>query len=334
MDRDTYSAQAIKLSEDKRKNDIACKKVLASKEILSYILHGVIPEYTCCSREEIAEQYIQPDAIRGEAPVAPGLTNKKEYVEGMQQEDAEFGESTIFFDVKFKALLPRNQQSKTQIGLYLDIEAQNQYHPGYPLEKRGIYYLSRLTSSQLQTVAYDTDYSSLQKSYSIWICMGDDIPQKEQLSISRYSFTKEDIYGWAKDKREHYDLMSMILIRLGEAPTEEKTLGMLQTLFLGEMNPKERIRRLEEEYQLKMSEEIKQEVVSMCTYSQAIEDRALRRGKEQGIEQGIKQGIEQGITIYRMLLKTKSIAQAAINLGLPEKEVRDIAEKFPMELTN
>ncbi|MDO5551175.1 MAG: hypothetical protein Q4F76_08385, partial [Lachnospiraceae bacterium] len=328
MRRDTYSAQAIKLAEDKRKNDNACKKVLASKEILSYILHEVVPEYASCRKEEIAEQYIEPNEIHGDVPIAPGLTNKKEYVEGMQQEDGEFGESTIFFDVKFKVLLPEGRRSKTQIGLYLDVEAQNQYRPGYPLEKRGIYYLSRLTSSQLQTVAYDTDYSSLQKSYSIWICMGNDIPQREKQSISRYTFAKEDVYGWAKDKREDYDLMSLIMIRLGDAPTEEKTLGMLQTLFLGDMDPKERIRRLEEEYQLKMSEEMEQEVVNMCTYSQAIEDRALKRGEELGKAQGI----ELGIAIYKMLLETKSVIRASANLGLPEKEVRNIAEKFQIEL--
>ena len=142
MRQDTYTTQAVKAAEDKINNDKACKKILASKEILAYILKGVVPEYAECSLEEIAKQYIEPDEIFGTVPVAPGLTGKREYIEGMQQEDGISGEATIFFDVKFKVLLPGSQKSSAQICLYVDMEAQNRYRPGYPLEKRGIYYLS------------------------------------------------------------------------------------------------------------------------------------------------------------------------------------------------
>ena len=90
-------------------------------------------------------------------------------------------------------------------------------------------------------------------------------------------------------------MMSLVILRLGEGPTEEKTLGMLQTLFLGSMIPEERLKRLEEEYQLNISEEIGEEVRNMCSYSQVIEDR------------GVERGIEKGILIYRTLLETKSI---------------------------
>lgn len=96
MRQDTYTAQAVKAAEDKINNDKACKKILASKEILAYILKGVVPEYAECSLEEIAKQYIEPDEIFGTVPVAPGLTGKREYIEGMQQEDGISGEATIF----------------------------------------------------------------------------------------------------------------------------------------------------------------------------------------------------------------------------------------------
>lgn len=341
MQKDTYSAMAVKQAEDKEKTDMACKRVLSSKEILAYILKGVVPEYAECSVEEIAENYIEPDEVRNDIPVAPGLTNKKGYVEGMAQEDGILGEATVFFDVKFKALLPGTECSKARFLLYVDIEAQNRYYPGYPLEKRGIYYLSRMISSQIQTISADTDYSTLQKSYSIWICLGGDIPQKERQSITRYAFSKEDIYGHSRENRQNYDLMSLILLRLGEEPTEEKTLGMLQTLFLGNMKPRERIRRLEEEYELHMSEEVEQEVVSMCTYSEMREERALARGIERGIECGIERGIERGmargiehgIRIYKTLLETGSVVKTAAQLDVSEQEVQHIANKFEVKLS-
>ena len=325
MRQDTYTAQAVKAAEDKINNDKACKKILASREILAYILKGVVPEYAECGLEEIAEQYIEPNEIFGTVPVAPGLTGKREYIEGMQQEDDISGEATVFFDVKFKALLPGPKKSSAQICLYVDMEAQNRYRPGYPLEKRGIYYLSRLISSQIQKVSEDTDYGILQKCYSIWICMGNDIPKGEQQSITRYSFKKEDTYGVFNVPYKDYDMMSLVILRLGESPTEEKTLGMLQTLFLGSMVAEERLKKLEEEYHLNISEEIEEEVRNMCSYSQAIEDR--------GVERGIEKGIEKGIFIYRTLIETKSIQQTVAKTKEPADKVKKIAEQYQVEVS-
>ena len=285
MRRDTYIAQSVKMAENKRKSDLACKKILASREVLAYILKGVVPEYVDSSLEEIEKNYIEPDIIFQRSLVVPGLTGQKEYIEGMQQEDGIVGEATIFFDVKFKALLPGAQRRKAQLCLYFDIEAQNKYRPGYPLEKRGIYYLSRLISSQIQTVSEDTNYNVLQKTYSIWICLGNDIPKRERQSITRYAFQKQDIYGCSGDKKADYDLMSLIIIRLGEGPAEEKTLGMLQTLFLGEMSSGERLRKLKEDYQLKISRETAKEVEAVYTYTDMMEERIEKRVKKRVKEQ-------------------------------------------------
>lgn len=227
MQRDTYTAQAIREAEYKEKNDAACKKILASREVLAHILKGVITVYADSSVEEIASRYIEPEEIMMNVPVSPGLTSKKEFIEGRQQEDIIQGEATVFFDVKFRALIPGKTEDQIQVYLYMDVEAQNSYYPGYPLEKRGIYYLSRLISSQIPKVSKDTDYRILQKCYTIWICMGDDIPKHEQHSITDYSFEKKDVYGSSRSQRQNYDLMSMVILRLGEGPTEEHTLGML-----------------------------------------------------------------------------------------------------------
>ena len=43
--RTLSTTQAVKTAEDKINNDKACKKILASEEILAYILKGVVPEY-------------------------------------------------------------------------------------------------------------------------------------------------------------------------------------------------------------------------------------------------------------------------------------------------
>jgi hypothetical protein len=88
------------MAENKRKSDLACKKILASREVLAYILKGVAPEYADGSPEEIKKNYIEPDIIFRKALVAPGLAGQKEYIEGMQQENSIAGEGTIFFNEK------------------------------------------------------------------------------------------------------------------------------------------------------------------------------------------------------------------------------------------
>jgi hypothetical protein len=86
---------------------------------------------------------------------------------------------------------------------------------GYPIEKRGYYYLSRRFSSQLSLVFNDTDYNSLEKCYSIWICR-DDIPKDEMYSVSFYEITNSMNIGNCHPKKEDYDLMTLVLIRLGD----------------------------------------------------------------------------------------------------------------------
>ena len=96
----------------------------------------------------------------------------------------------------FRSLLPN--RTKTQVYLYIDVEAQNaarESRLGYPLEKRAIYYMSRMISNQLQTVSRDTNYNVIQKVYSIWICMGDDIPKNMQQSITSLPTLLSEVQG-------------------------------------------------------------------------------------------------------------------------------------------
>lgn len=60
-----------------------------------------------------------------------------------------------------------------------------------------------------------TDYKVLEKCYNIWICR-DDIPKKEQYSISFYEMTNTKNIGNCKTQKENYDLLKLVVIRLGE----------------------------------------------------------------------------------------------------------------------
>ena len=66
-------------------------------------------------------------------------------ISGMDTEDKSVREGTVTYDIRFRAIVP---DSEEQIALIINVEAQNDFYPGYPLIKRGIYYCSRMISSQ------------------------------------------------------------------------------------------------------------------------------------------------------------------------------------------
>ncbi|WP_298461563.1 PD-(D/E)XK nuclease family transposase [uncultured Mitsuokella sp.] len=107
-----------------------------------------------------------------------------------QTEDKTQHEGTVFYDIRFTALAPRSDKP---IELIINIEAQNDFHPGYPLLKRAIYYCSRMISSQYGTIFTKSHYEKIQKVYSIWICTE---PTKEwAYSITRYRMMEEHLEG-------------------------------------------------------------------------------------------------------------------------------------------
>ncbi len=294
----TYVATEISAAGGELQTDLACKRVLASKEILARILQGAVQEYQHYTPDEIAEFFIDTGQIQLFSEVSPGMTNRRETISEMQSESIIPNEATVYFDVKLTALLPEEYQTKAQIYLHLDVEAQKEYRPGYPIEKRGLYYISRLLSAQLETITEGTGYAGLQKVYSIWICLGKDIPQNDQQTITRFYLAKDDLIGNARSRKEDYDLIEMVIIRLGDKETDQYLLGMLTTLFWKKLSAKDRMSELENRFGIPMKRELKKEVGEMCSYSAAIKERAweegLEEGRKAGLEQGRELGLEQG----------------------------------------
>lgn len=83
-------------------------------------------------------------------------------------EDVTVTEGTIIFDIRFFAIVPKGGE---HINLIINVEAQNNFYPGYPLIKRRLHYCSRMISSQYGPVFTKSHYEKVKKVYSIWICM-------------------------------------------------------------------------------------------------------------------------------------------------------------------
>ena len=203
---------ALQITEVMDGLDAQSKSLLQYAEVLAVILRDTIAEYKGYSWKEVAG-FIEVDSITSTMEVSPGRTNTK--IRSDATEYNNLNEKTSLFDLAFRARNPQISTEDIQINLHIDVEPQKTYKTGYPIEKRGMYYLARRLSSQLSLAMKGTDYNQLAKCYSIWICR-DDIPKKDRYSISVYEMVNTKNTAYHETSRENYDLMTLVVIKLGD----------------------------------------------------------------------------------------------------------------------
>lgn len=280
---------SLQLAQGKEALDTASKNILANKEFLAVIMKYAVPEYDGYSAAEI-EKFIEEDTISIDAvDVSAGRTNTK--LEGTISEFKILNEKTSNFDILFKALNPVLSDFQScpavTVHLHVDVEPQKNYRPGYSVEKRGIYYLARQISSQLGVITKTTNYGALEKCYSIWICK-DKIPEKEKGSISFYSFSNTSNIGISAAPNKDYDLMEMVIIRLGkrkekkEGYTEPDVVRFLNSFFFHQ-EPEKMFRDLSDFVDFSQNIKLLQEVKNMNGLGQSFFDEGKEEGKEEGM---------------------------------------------------
>ena len=278
----------MNMKEGKAKYDQTMKELLSDRQVLAWILKRFVPEYQNYELKDIEKKYIQAETIMVSKI---GVEQGSETIQGVKNEDAVQGEAAVFYDVLFHVWYPG--MDRKQIGMYLNLEAQLDYYPGYPIEPRGIYYAARRLTAQLKRIDKDTNYGSLQKVYSIWLCMG-NVPVYEENTVSLYSLNKNDIIGRTKRNEEIYDLMSVLIMRYNDkTELKDKTLQMLQTLSSDRLSKEEKLEKLKN-LGMRVDDRIEKGVWKMCNMGDYIEAKAIKKGMEQGMEQGIEQGISKG----------------------------------------
>lgn len=139
------SAQQAKAQ--KKAYDEACKRVLSEREIMAHILKSCTEEFKDCSLLDIAWRYIQGEPSISCMAVEPETISPR--IESEQTEDKSGAEGTVYYDIRFHAVAPVDGK---MIQLIINLEAQNDFNPGYPLLKRAVYYCGRMISSQYGTV--------------------------------------------------------------------------------------------------------------------------------------------------------------------------------------
>ena len=317
----------IELIGIKARYDEQCKKLISNKQILAWILKYSAEEYKDCTIDQIVD-YIAGEPQISSVGVDPGHTS--ESIKALANEDISLSEGKITYDIRFEANAP--DEDGGIIRLIINVEAQNAFKPEYPLLKRAVYYCSRMLSAQKGLEFHHSEYNKIKKVYSIWICSNP--PESHKSTITRYKITEENVIGSVKEKKQHYDLMNIIMICLGNGDKESDTvIGLLETLLTDTSNAKDRIEVLEKEFEIKMSDDYESEVAQMCNLSDGVYNNGMKQGMEQGMEQGMAQGMEQGMAqgviqgkleILRNIMATGVPVDKAMDMLLISEDERQV----------
>ena len=308
MEEQTTLSRDIQTIDINVQYDASVKRLLADKHILAWILHSCVEEFKNVDIKEIAEKYIEGEPQVSSISVMPDETNTTSKISTTGVEDITVTEGTITFDIRFFAVAPKSGEL---ISLTINVEAQNSFYPGYPLIKRGIYYCSRMISSQYGTVFTKSHYEKIKKVYSIWICMNP--PKERENTITEYSITEKNRIGNVKEKAENYDLLTAIMICIGKPDQEDKKsiLRLLDVLLSPKLISDEKRNILKNEFSIPMTETVEREVTQMCNLSMGVADIAREEGREKAI-----------LSSITSLMETMkwSAKQAMDALKIPEQE--------------
>ena len=234
--------------------DDASKVLLSHKEILAHILKTCAIEFKDVAYSEI----ITGNAI-GKAEVSRVVSEDKE--------STAVGGGKVICDIKVRVTTPNQEQTE----LIINIEAQNDFYPGYSLVKRAGIYCGVMLSEQKKKG--DEDYSNVKKVYSIWICTRP--PKKRWNTIKSYSNEEKDIVGEGpKEPRENYDLSTIVMIYLGNDESSDGLLRLLEILLNSKKEPQEKLKIFEKEFDIKVTKDFEKEVSRMGNISIGIREEA------------------------------------------------------------
>lgn len=295
--------------------DAQCKKVLADRQVLAWILKYATEEFADMSLADIhscieSEPQITTECIDFKDILAYNYNKRSgDAITGLSNEDSVPGEGAIYYDIRFKAFLPHWDGSIT---ILINLEAQKNFYPGYSLVTRGVFYGARMISSQLETEFTIPKYDDIKKVYSIWLCM--DAPEYIGNAVTQFCMEKKDLLGNIPAKRREYDKLSVVMICLNEKCRTNTAFTEVMNTLLSETIQTDRKKEiLKKKFHFVMERPLEEEVSLMCNLSELVWERGVNEGLKRGIRQGIEQGIEQ--VVANMLHRQMSDADISALAG-------------------
>jgi hypothetical protein len=268
------------MSENEIKYDQKVKKLIGNKHMLSRILIGTVEHFKGMDPDKVYD-LIEGEPIISRVPVNPGRTNRRrkfksgEQIVGLNTEASDKDEGLIVYDVIVYVRMPEGRMK-----IIINIEAQKNEPSKYKILNRVIFYVCRLISSQKEREFRHQNFDRLKQVYSIWICMDTDENCMDYIHL-----TDEHLLG-NHEWKGRLDLLNVIMIGLGkdisEAGDEEfKLHRLLGTVFSDELHVDNKLKIMEEEFNIPMDEELKEDLGDMCNLSQGIVERTTKKVTEE-----------------------------------------------------
>ena len=311
----TEVTNAVNAAGDKAQYDARVKRILAQKSILANILVKTVDEFKGMKPENVVT-YIEGEPKVGIVPVEPGLTNVEKVdataqrIVGLNTENAEINEGLVRFDIIFYV---RMKNGLSQI--IVNVEAQKDEPTEYKILNRAIFYVSRLVSSQKERDVVNTNYDDIKQVFSIWICMN-----MEYNSLSHIHFTKDEMlspYEW----KGNIDLLNIVLVGItNDIPDHDEDYEMhrlIGALLSSNLKEQEKLNIIEQEYNILISRELREDVSVMCNLSTGIEEKATEKANEKFILNMYKKGytldqiadvVEKNVDVVEAIIKKEEPA--------------------------
>ena len=314
-------AKSIETTNQEAQYDSCVKKLLSEKIILAWILKECVEEFKPFSIKQIMQESFEDEpqistvaVDQDELDYEEGSADKNfeeggsSRIEGMNTEDNSVREGKVFYDIRFVARVPG---TKEPVRLIVNLEAQKSSKTSYPIIKRAIYYVSRMISAQKNRIFTKSHYEKIRKVCSIWIQM--NVDEETANTITEYSIAEKNIVGNVREKKTDYDLLSVVMLRLGNADQakNEPILRLLDVLLSREKQPEEKKEILERDFDIPMTVAMKEEVQVMCNLGEGIYEQGER-----------KKAVE--IAKNLIFIGTLTDEQIASSTGLTVEEVKEL----------
>ena len=178
--------QTAKMESILRSADEAFKELIHEKDILAWTAKAAVDEFKNLDVEVIKDMICE-DGCK---------------VLGLSEEPNLLGAGRIRLDNLFGFKYPDGKK----IGLLLNVESQNRRNPGYPLDLRALYYVTRLFAFQDPR----GNYEDLKSVYSVWI-----MPRSCDDGIVHINtYAMRNVEGPAQPQLEHGDRMKLVFVHL------------------------------------------------------------------------------------------------------------------------